>query len=1145
MTAIQNPAEIIAQLVLGRFARLRGLSASAPTTIPATTSDEAEPSSQSQFLMRTLQQATRQAWLALEVALAGKPLWKHLSGSLSTPEAKGFRQQMDALLDLLSLAGLPSEDAGERLQCADELRSARQASLAELVDPETHRTGLEAVQRNGSTPPHDPGDVERYALEELTAGLAQAGFPQLGRLLALRSPWNEPLFLEVVEYFYDRSMRADPLLVPDQTHAAAQPGGAPWRCLDRIARLLDEQAPAVEALLDHPEAIVAAEAGQSRAADDGVERFFQQGLRRYLRGDYRQAAVHFTAALKLDPTDARLYAHRGDAYRFEREYERAIADFEAALRLNPANPSVLVSRARAYLRTGEAARALVDCSAALESGAPNASAYRVRALACAELGELDPALDDLSKAIDLEPDEEEAYYERGLLYLRLREFPQAVEDFSWILEQNPHHLLAYEQRGNAYRFLKDYVGAIRDYGEILRRHPSDVLAYARRASAYQLKGDLDRALVDYQQALLLEPTNARVRAQLGLLFRKRGDVERAQSELDQAIRLDPENWVALYHRAKLSFLQGRCPEALADLGAALSRNAHLALGYLSRALIHDHVGHSHEALADSTEAVALDETLPAAYLVRGTVHAHAGTHEAAVADLSKALQLDERLALAYHERSKVYTLQEDYRRALADCDELLALDPGNALAYAHRSLVYQLLGEVEKSLLDYSRAMQLDPRCLIAAWDRSQAEAARLRSAQRLADYVDGMRPAASAAPVPSSFQIVLQPSLDDSVRLENRPVLSRTQGDTGSAAAKTEVPPNRRRTANDSTIQRVLPESRQASHAAAAPSRLASSVPEADSTPADHAIPPPPQPPPGRQYIEGLDDGDDLLVLDELESATPEAAPPGASPATVPATARAATPAPADVVPAPSAHRGPAGARRFPAPKADHEETVADYLLALEETVTSPPAAAPSSPAPAAGRLASTAAFPSAPKPAPAPPPRPATKPAPRPARAKASQGEEGTGLLSLLKKPRFLVAAGVAAVLLIGLGFRFNRSDHARVFPAQGQALFEGKPIPRATIWLEPVSPSGASFPRPHATSQDDGTFVLETYGEADGAPPGEYSVSVTLLAKPTDAAEAEGGTMPRNLLPRRYARFETSGLKMQIEPGENALPALRLTR
>src|SRR6478609_6363351 len=111
---------------------------------------------------------------------------------------------------------------------------------------------------------------------------------------------------------------------------------------------------------------------QTTHADGALEELFQRGLGHYRRGEFAQAAADFTAALKLDPDNAVLYAHRGDACRLQCEYERAIGD-------------VLVNRAGAYHLSGEHRLAVADCDAALELDANNSAAFRARAAALAAL----------------------------------------------------------------------------------------------------------------------------------------------------------------------------------------------------------------------------------------------------------------------------------------------------------------------------------------------------------------------------------------------------------------------------------------------------------------------------------------------------------------------------------------------------------------------------------------------------------------------------------------------------------------------------------------------------------------------------------------------------------------------------------------
>ena len=120
-------------------------------------------------------------------------------------------------------------------------------------------------------------------------------------------------------------------------------------------------------------------------------------------------------------------------------------------------------------------------------------------------------------------------------------------------------------------------------------------------------------------------------------------------------------------------------------------------------------------------------------------------------------------------------------------------------------------------------------------------------------------------------------------------------------------------------------------------------------------------------------------------------------------------------------------------------------------------------------------------------------------------------------------------------------GQSDQLPVHPARGQVLLEGKPIPHAIVVFHPVKAPEKSQPQPRALVQDDGTFVLETYGTKDGAPEGEYAVTIEwwLSEKRSDDAP------PSNRLPARYARAETSGLRARIEAGENQIPTIRLSR
>jgi hypothetical protein len=119
------------------------------------------------------------------------------------------------------------------------------------------------------------------------------------------------------------------------------------------------------------------------------------------------------------------------------------------------------------------------------------------------------------------------------------------------------------------------------------------------------------------------------------------------------------------------------------------------------------------------------------------------------------------------------------------------------------------------------------------------------------------------------------------------------------------------------------------------------------------------------------------------------------------------------------------------------------------------------------------------------------------------------------------------------------FGSSDQIHVYPAQGKVVWEGKPLAKASIFLHPVEAKSLHVPRPRAVAREDGTFVLGTYRQDDGAPAGEYRVTVQWFNK------ANGRAVPANGLPARYAAPQSSGLTVRIQEGANQLPPLQLTR
>jgi hypothetical protein len=128
-----------------------------------------------------------------------------------------------------------------------------------------------------------------------------------------------------------------------------------------------------------------------------------------------------------------------------------------------------------------------------------------------------------------------------------------------------------------------------------------------------------------------------------------------------------------------------------------------------------------------------------------------------------------------------------------------------------------------------------------------------------------------------------------------------------------------------------------------------------------------------------------------------------------------------------------------------------------------------------------------------------------------------------------------GIAALACSSCG-----SGGQPVYPVQGKVLYLGKPTPGAVVVFHPAGNPSPDALRPQGTVSADGSFRLTTYQPDDGAPPGDYDVTI-LWTRPSK----HGGGEQVNLLPPRYLRPRTSRLRVQVKAEPNDLPPFKLTR
>lgn len=146
------------------------------------------------------------------------------------------------------------------------------------------------------------------------------------------------------------------------------------------------------------------------------------------------------------------------------------------------------------------------------------------------------------------------------------------------------------------------------------------------------------------------------------------------------------------------------------------------------------------------------------------------------------------------------------------------------------------------------------------------------------------------------------------------------------------------------------------------------------------------------------------------------------------------------------------------------------------------------------------------------------------------------------------------LAALAILGCGS--EGAGRAKTYPVSGTVTLGGQPVAGATVTFTLNDGTGSAA----GITDASGKYTLSTYGGGDGARAGDYKVAIVKYE--VEATKASGGNLPsgeidekaytdptatgteqpagpKNLLPEKYAKPETSGLTAKVgETGQNTV-------
>ncbi len=121
-------------------------------------------------------------------------------------------------------------------------------------------------------------------------------------------------------------------------------------------------------------------------------------------------------------------------------------------------------------------------------------------------------------------------------------------------------------------------------------------------------------------------------------------------------------------------------------------------------------------------------------------------------------------------------------------------------------------------------------------------------------------------------------------------------------------------------------------------------------------------------------------------------------------------------------------------------------------------------------------------------------------------------------------------------------SRGTAVPQFKTHGKVSSHGEPAAGAIVVLHPANKTGAVSPcPPRGVAEKDGTFVIGSRMKDDGAPQGEYAVTIVWPAEQDPKKQFDN--TPPDRLKNRYNDTKNPKWRIRVSAGENTLEPFEL--
>lgn len=438
--------------------------------------------------------------------------------------------------------------------------------------------------------------------------------------------------------------------------------------------------------------------------------FLKSGNEYFAQEKYREAAIQYLNAIKLDPQFVEGHYQLAQTYLRLQIWSGAYQELLRTVDLKPDHWKAHIDLGNLFLSARRFADAQQRAQIVLEKDPQNVDAHVLLANSYAALQNMQASIQEMETAIQLDPDRSKSYLNMGLLQLGAQQAAAAETSFKKAIELEPNSVQAVLALANYYQMLRRAPEAeplLRRAIQIEPRSPSTHAALARFLASQDRRDEAEQALILAKAAMSDVPAGYRL---LGDFYFLTGKSEKAVAEYASIVQQHPDDLRAKKNYAQLLIGLNRLDQAEQVVSDIQKANPRDVEGQILRAQMLIIRKKYQEAVSTLEAAVKTEGDNAFLHFHLGRALAAAGNTARAETEWRDALRLAPAMVSANEALAGVAAQKGDWDQMHRAAESILLNSPNAPSGYLLRAGARIGRGDLAGGEADLKRASELAPR---------------------------------------------------------------------------------------------------------------------------------------------------------------------------------------------------------------------------------------------------------------------------------------------------------------------------------------------------------------------------------------------------------------------------------------------------